>query len=127
MRLLLDTHAFVWWTLGDARLSAPARVAIQDPENDVVLSVVSAWELVIKAGLGRAGFEDPLLETVTREIDNGMRILPIHLRHAVQLAELPKVHGDPFDRMLVAQALEEGLRLVTRDRMLHDYPVSCIW
>lgn len=128
MKLLLDTHAFLWWIGDDRRLSQPARGAIADPGNEVSFSAASAWELAIKAGLGRIEMDDPLgpfLEEQTKR--NGFRVLPVLLGHAVAVAELPPHHRDPFDRLLVAQALAEGMTLVSGDRALRKYEAPVLW
>ena len=128
MRALLDTHAFLWWIDDDARLSAPARGVIADGENQILLSVVSVWEILVKAGLGRLVIEEPVAERVSEQIEaNAFEVLPIHLRHALRLTDLPSLHRDPFDRMLVAQALEEGLTVISGDRALSDYPIRLVW
>jgi len=128
VNVLLDTHAFLWWVLDDSRLSRRVRDVVGDPRNDVFFSVASAWELAIKAALGRlelpGALEDLLPEQLTL---NGFRVLPVTLAHAMAVARLPHHHHDPFDRLLVAQARVEGLRLVTRDRQLARYGVDRIW
>ena len=128
MKLLLDTHAFLWWVVDDPRLSRRARIAIGDPKSDVFFSVASAWELVIKASLGRLDVPRPLEDLLPEQLTlNGFRVLPVTLSHALAVAELPAHHNDPFDRLLAAQAQVEGLRLVTRDRQLARYGVERIW
>lgn len=119
MRLLLDTHAFLWW-LGDApQLSAAAREAIRNPQALVHVSAASIWEIAIKAKLGRLDVHD---SDCAAEIDaNGFVELAITARHAQSAGALPRHHDDPFDRMLVAQAQLEDLVLVTRDRHLRRY------
>ena len=128
MKLLLDTHAFLWWVGDDARLSAPARAAIADTGSEVWFSAASAWELAIKAGLGRFETDAPLpqfLEEQTRR--NGFRVLPVHVSHAAAVATLPPLHRDPFDRLLVAQAQMEKMILVSRDRLVSRYDVAILW
>lgn len=121
MRLLLDTHVAVWWLSGDRRLSAAATSAIQAAEESV-LSVVSLWEIMIKQGKGRLelplGFVDVLRE------DFGE--LPLTGAHVIAARDLPALHRDPFDRMLVGQALTEGLTIVTADRSLPAYGVPIL-
>lgn len=119
MRLLLDTHALLWWLDDDDRLGDPARDAVAAAE-DVVVSAVSVWEIGIKQALGKlTGPAD-----IEAEIGvNGFSALDISPRHALRAAGLPAHHGDPFDRMLIAQALTEGLVVVTRDRRFADYDV----
>ncbi len=122
MRLLLDTHVLLWWLADDRKLAKPARDLIANPDNDVHVSSVSVWEAAIKATLGRLEIElDDLADTI---VQNGFRPLPVGFRHAVTAGRLPSVHRDPFDRMLVAQACVEELRLVSHDRVFERYGLS---
>ena len=128
MKLLLDTHAFLWWIGDDARLSGPARETIADPGNEVSFSVASAWELAIKTGLGRFepdGDLGPFLEEQIQR--NAFRVLPVKLEHAVSISSLPAHHRDPFDRLLVAQAAVEGMTLVSRDPQLRKCDTPTLW
>jgi PIN domain nuclease of toxin-antitoxin system len=109
MRILLDTHVLVWWLADDPNLSAKARSQIADPANEILVSAASAWEIVIKQALGKLRFEGNL-EKETAE--QGFTMLPITLAHAAEIASLPPIHRDPFDRMLVAQARVENLQLL---------------
>jgi PIN domain nuclease of toxin-antitoxin system len=128
VKLLLDTHAFLWWIGDDARLSGPAREAIADPGNDVSFSVASAWELAIKTAIGRFEADGGLRPFLDEHIQrNAFRVLPVKLEHAVSVASLPAHHRDPFDRLLVAQAATEGLILVTRDPQLAKYGTPILW
>ena len=128
MRLLLDTHAFLWWIGDDPRLPAKARRLISRGRNEVFLSAASAWELAIKTALGRLRLAENLEEFVTRHIAvNGFHVLPVHLRHALHVATLPDHHADPFDRILVAQARVEKLVLVSGDERIGRYPVPVAW
>ena len=122
MRLLLDTHLLLWAAGEPDRLSARARTLMEDPGNDLVFSVASLWEITIKTGLGRADFQvDPHL--LRRGlIENGYEELPITSQHALAVGQLPDVHRDPFDRILVAQATVEGLLLLTHDPLVKAYP-----
>lgn len=121
MRLLLDTHVLIWWDEG-ARLSREARTAIVDA-SQVYVSAVSGWEIAIKTALGRLR----PLRTVAEAIEeSGFEELPIRLRHAAALATLPLRHRDPFDRMLLAQALVDGLTLVTRDTSFEAYEAPLV-
>lgn len=121
MRVLLDTHVLIWWDEG-ARLSREANRAIRDAEQ-VYVSAVSGWEIAIKAALGRIHPKRTITEAVA---ESGFEELPVRLRHAEEIARLPSHHSDPFDRMLVAQARVEGLKLVTRDKPLESYGVKII-
>lgn len=120
MRLLLDTHALLW-SLGDPdRLDAEARGAIQDAQNDVLVSAASVWEMAIKSALGKLSTPDDLLAQLRL---NRFDALDVTLHHAQAVEDLPMLHRDPFDRMLVAQARSDGLRLVTRDPLVQQYDV----
>ena len=123
MNLLLDTHVVIWWGLNSRALRGDARRAIQSADR-VVVSAASAWEVAIKIGLGRLRLKDTLSTLVER---SGFDQLPITFEHTERLAALPVHHADPFDRMLVVQALVEGLTLVTHDRALEPYAVPVIW
>lgn len=125
MRLLLDTHAFLCVLDAPQRLPAWIRAAIEDTENDVLVSAASAWEIAIKQLLGKlpASRADPL-EALPR---SGLTELPITVEHARGTRSLPLLHRDPFDRMLVAQARIEGLSLVSRDPAIRQYQVTVLW
>lgn len=119
MNLLLDTHVLLWWVLSDRRLPRRARSLIEAPDISVQASVVSLWETAIKASLKRAA-ADPL-ELYQAILHSGFALLPIGPLHAVGVASLPPHHGDPFDRMLIAQAKAERLTLLTHDKTLAAY------
>ena len=123
LRLLLDTHVLIWALNAPERLAAQTREAIETEENDVFVSVVSPWELAIKGP--REGLHIPgdLEEQLGRQ---SFELLPVLLRHTNPLESMPYHHRDPFDRMLVAQAITEGLTIVTADRKLRNYPVGLI-
>ena len=123
MNLLLDTHALLWWLEDNPTLSEQARTAIANGENLVFVSAATAWEIAIKKTLGKLEAPDNLEEVMAA---NRFDPLPITIRHALAVAELPKLHEDAFDRMLAAQANLEGLTLVTRDRFLTKYDVRFI-
>lgn len=128
MRLLLDTHALLWWALDHPNLSAPAREAIGDPNNEVRVSAATAWELAIKIGIGRLRLPIDLDVLLAEELRaNGFVSLPVTTAHAVRVLALPQHHRDPFDRMLIAQALAEGLTLVSADEVVHAYAVPVLW
>lgn len=119
MNLLLDTHAFLWWLADDPRLGAEARREISDPASIVHVSAASLWEIAIRQALGKLQVESAdLAAEVTA---NGFVELAITGRHALEAGALPRHHDDPFDRMLVAQALTDDLVLVTRDRAIESY------
>ncbi len=125
MRLLLDTHVFLWYITADARLPAALRDAIQNPANAVFLSVASIWEAVIKYGLGKLPLPAPPQEYLPRQRElHLIASLPIEEGALAHLAKLPPLHRDPFDRILVAQALQHDLTLVTIDDAVKAYPVK---
>jgi len=123
VRLLLDTHVFLWWRSDDRRLGREARAAIADADV-VFVSAATAWEAGIKAALGRLRYPGTIEAGVA---DSGFEKLPITLEHAERAARLPKHHADPFDRMLVAQAEIEDLTIVTSDRALDAYGPVIVW
>jgi len=122
MKLLLDTHLLLWAAEGFEYLPPAAQTLMSDPENELLFSVASLWEIVIKCGLGRKDFQvDPRL--LRRGLlDNGYSELPILSKHAVAIGALPPIHEDPFDRLLIAQAMVEGITLLTSDAYLAEYP-----
>jgi PIN domain nuclease of toxin-antitoxin system len=122
MRLLLDTHVLLWVLSGE-RLSKEARRAIIDPRNAVTMSAASIWEMSIKAELGRLELPDGWFEEAERQ---SIGVLSITAAHALAVRQLPSLHRDPFDRMLVAQAQVEGLVLVTRDEQIKQYDGSVL-
>jgi PIN domain nuclease of toxin-antitoxin system len=121
--LLLDTHVFLWWRTNSARLNASARDAIATA-SVVFVSAASVWEAAIKIALGRLTLPEPFSKGVDR---SGFRRLAISFEHAEAAAALPRHHGDPFDRMLVAQAQLEGFTLVTHDELLAPYGATMLW
>jgi PIN domain nuclease of toxin-antitoxin system len=123
LKLLIDTHAAIWWLAGDERLSEAARAAIADAGVEAGVSVVSIWEASIRRSAGR--LKGPDLTAALSAV--GMPVLHIDERHAKVAGELPLVHRDPFDRMLVAQASVERLSIVTRDAQIAKHDVPVIW
>ncbi len=124
MKLLLDTHIALWWVTGDASLSSEVVAMIESTEHDVYVSVASIWEIAIKYGRPKGRPDDMPLsgrEALAEFERAGADILPVTAAHAAAVDDLPALHGDPFDRMLIAQALTEPLRLLTRDARLADY------
>lgn len=102
--------------------------AIADDRNEVLFSVVSAWELVIKSSLGRVEFGEAVEDFIPREVgQSAFEVLPVYLRHVLAMPSLPDIHRDPFDRLLVAQAVAEGAALVSADRQMHQYPTEIVW
>jgi PIN domain nuclease of toxin-antitoxin system len=129
LRVLIDTHVFLWWSSDrGALVSEPARVLLSDGATDVSFSMASAWEIAIKVGGGRM----VLPETVERYVPDRLRhhgfdLMSIELPHVFRAGKLPQIHGDPFDRLLVAQAQVEGLAILTADPVISRYDVETIW
>lgn len=122
MRLLLDTHLVLWMFFEPRRLSARARSIVEDRKNGLIYSTVSLWEIAIKRGLGKKGFQvDP--RTLRRTLlDDGYEELAVLGQHAIEIDILPPIHKDPFDRILIAQAMVEGITLLTADPLIAKYP-----
>lgn len=129
MRVLLDTHAFLWWITEDPRLSANASRVIADGKNTILFSAASAWEIAIKASLGRLEVAAEDLESFISEelARNAIEPLPVLITHALHVNTLPHHHRDPFDRLLVAQAQLEQVPILTADQQIARYPVKVIW
>jgi len=124
VRVLLDTCTFLWIVTDDVALSPAARSSFVDPDNDVYLSAVSVWEVAIKQHLGKIQLEDSFASMVE---GSDFHPLPITLAHADRTADLPPHHMNPFDRMLIAQAITEGATFVTHDRGCEPYDVPILW
>ena len=124
MRLLLDTHAFLWWR--DDSPSLPARISdqIRAPDNDIVVSIVSLWEIAIKRGLGNLRFLEDFEQVMEEE---GFDLLTVAYAHLRVLGDLPLHHRDPFDRLLISQSLAERVPIATGDRMFPQYGVEIVW
>jgi PIN domain nuclease of toxin-antitoxin system len=128
MRYLLDTHVFIWWAGEPARLSSLTLSLCQDPAHTLLLSMASAWEMQIKSQLGKLHLTLPLSEIIeSQQQTNRLEILPITLTHIWGLAKLPDHHKDPFDRLLISQAITEGLTLISHDPEVARYPVQIAW
>ncbi len=128
MKVLLDTHTFLWWCLGAEQLSSRARDVIADGRNEIFLSSASAWELAIKAAKGQLTLpEEPARYVTSRMTQHRFLALPVQMSHALRVYDLPPHHVDPFDRLLVAQAQLESLALVTKDEDIRKYEVETIW
>ncbi|MBE9195852.1 type II toxin-antitoxin system VapC family toxin [Synechocystis sp. LEGE 06083] len=127
MRILLDTHIFLWFISGDTQLSTGARDAIRDPDNEVYLSSVSVWEAIVKYQLGKLPLpESPETYLPKQRELHQIASLALDENSVVQLAKLPPLHRDPFDRMLVCQALQNGLTIATVDSAVRAYSVSIL-
>jgi len=119
MRLLLDTHILLWWAAGDRRLSKDMRAVIASPESEIAISAATFWELAIKQQLRRIDID---LEELHKAVQaDGFVEMPVEIAHTLQLRALPDLHRDPFDRLLIAQSIESGSRLVTRDDQILSY------
>ena len=128
MRLLLDTHAFIWWAIGSVRLPQRARDAIDDDSNVVFVSATSAWEITTKYRRGRLDEASEIAPNVAGVIDaQNFERLPITVDDAARAGTLPGPHNDPFDRMLIAQALSHNLTLVSNESLFDSYGVRRIW
>jgi PIN domain nuclease of toxin-antitoxin system len=128
MKVLLDTHAFLWFIAGDSQLGAQARSIIEDPSNDVKLSIVSVWEIAIKNALRKLTLASPFRDVFPALItSNNFGLLPIEIAHAICVNGLPLHHRDPFDRLLIAQAIVEEVPILTKDGNFGLYDVTKIW
>jgi PIN domain nuclease of toxin-antitoxin system len=124
LRILLDTHALLWWLAGDPRIEGKAQELIADPANDILVSVVSLWEIVVKVRVGK--LEADLRDIVAAINAQGFETLEIRPKHLEDLVRLPMHHRDPFDHLLIAQAIAEGLTLLSEDQHVSAYPVAHI-
>ena len=128
MNLLLDTHAFIWWVNEPEKLSAKVLELCDAEENVLYLSVASIWEIELKIHSGKLKFDEPIQTLVKSEMaDNDLKIVPIPMEHVFGVNNLPPVHKDPFDRLLIAQAIFMGASLVSIDKLINAYPVPVIW
>ena len=128
MKLILDTHTYVWWLIKDNQLSQHAIDAIQDESNQIFISSIVIWELMIKKSVKKLRFDigtEQILSAYKNEV--GFEELPITIEHATRVELLPFIHRDPFDRVLIAQALAEGAHLVTADAQIAQYDMPVIW
>jgi PIN domain nuclease of toxin-antitoxin system len=131
MRLLADTHTFLWMVEGDPQLSPTARALLEDANNETYLSLASVWEMAIKVSIGKLSqltLNKPFHLQVTELLEqNGVALLPIELPHVVHVATLPFHHRDPFDRLIVAQSTLESMPLVSADAIFDDYGIQRLW
>lgn len=126
MRQLLDTHTFLWFVMGSPKISGELRLQIEN--NDNFLSIVSIWEIAIKYGIGKLNLGLPFNDFIDQQIiPNGIQILNIQLEHLKIFADLPLHHRDPFDRLLIAQAIVEDIPIISVDSLFSLYPVQKIW
>jgi PIN domain nuclease of toxin-antitoxin system len=125
---LLDTHVLLWWFFDDPKLSSPARTVIQAPENTILVSSASSWEIAIKSRLGKLPHAGNVAKELPYLLQKArMQVLPISMEHALAAGALPGPHRDPFDRMLIAQGQIEQLPIVTSDPEFKNYPIKLIW
>lgn len=128
MRLLLDTHTFLWFVLGDGRLSARAKAAIEDASNEKLLSPASYWEIAIKISLDKYALSKPYEEFIGKGIgENGFSVVAIEPKHTAMLTTLPFHHRDPFDRLIIAQALVEEATIISTDTAFDAYLITRLW
>jgi len=128
LRILLDSHTLLWWFLGDASLTRTAREAISDTDNLMLVSAASAWELAIKFSAGKLPRAANLVANFSTEVDEeGFQLLPISAEHGIRAGLLPGPHKDPFDRMMIAQALAENIPVMSNDRVFEAYGVRRLW
>ena len=128
MNLLLDTHALLWWVAGDDNLSSAARRAISDEANTVLVSAVCAYEISFKHRLGKLPEASHIVQSFDAELNRqGFGGLPVSVAHALRAGDLPLAHRDPFDRLLIAQSLVDGLTLISNERLFDDFGVKRLW
>jgi len=127
MKILLDTHTFLWFLSGASELSKQARKHIENPEHEKYISIASFWEIAIKSSLGKLTIDVPFSKLKTESIKNWFQILPITFEDTLQLYTLPFHHRDPFDRIIISQAKENNLTLVSRDGNFSQYDVNLLW
>ncbi|MEZ4527957.1 MAG: type II toxin-antitoxin system VapC family toxin [Desulfobacterales bacterium] len=128
MRLLLDTHVFIWLMFSPEKVSAETKKRYKSYENAIFISLVSLWEIQIKSQLGKLHLDIDLETIIDDNIHSGfVNLLPIGVTHILTLKKLPFYHKDPFDRLLIAQAIEENMTIVTCDSYFSDYPVPVLW
>ena len=128
MRLLIDSQVFVWLDIGSPKLPARVKRHLEHTENEIFLSLASIWELQIKESIGKLSMRRSITDLVEAHCaQNGLSVLPIQLSHIAATARLPDLHRDPFDRLLIAQAMTEDLQFVTADAVIEDYPVQVLW
>ena len=127
MNLLLDTHTLIWLAEADNNLSQPAKSAIENPEHTCFVSVAIFLEMAIKISIGKLEMKMPLTQLKRLITENGIETLPIDIEHTLLIAELPFYHKDPFDRLLIAQAINENMTLLSRDEKFLLYAIKTLW
>lgn len=128
MDILLDTHTLLWFITDAPRLSRNAVELVNDSSNNKFVSIVSLWEIAIKLSIGKIFFTEPFHQLFPHQLDiNGFELLPVEINHTSVIAMLPFHHRDPFDRLLIAQSLEENMSIVSADKVFDDYGVTRLW
>lgn len=127
MDILLDTHSFMWFVNGHPSLTEKAKEVIESTDNQRFLSVASLWEMAIKINIGKLSLSEPYHLVKQQIINNNIELLPIEFEHTLQLVSLPLHHRDPFDRLIIAQAMSETMAVVTKDENFKHYPIEIIW
>lgn len=127
MKYLLDTHAFLWFINGDSKISLKARSAIERPGNIKYISIASFWEIAIKLSIGKLELDMPFLELKSHIMNNGFEILPLLFEHTFELTKMNLFHKDPFDRIIIAQAVIEKLIIIGKDSNFGRYDIKMLW
>ena len=127
MQYLLDTHTFIWFIEDDKQLSQKAAKEIIDINNDCYLSIASLWEIAIKINIGKLILKTPFNDIIPFLIENNIEMLPVKFEHLQQLMTLELIHKDPFDRIIIAQAIAQNYTIIGDDKNFKYYPVKCIW
>ncbi|MFY9224790.1 MAG: type II toxin-antitoxin system VapC family toxin [Blastocatellia bacterium] len=128
MKLLLDTHAFLWFIMGNSKLSTTARNYIEDTSNDKYISIVSLWEIAIKNSIGKLNLSGSFASVISSQIQlNGFEILDISFQHLVLVSSLPFHHRDPFDRLIISQSIVEFMPILGTDLLFDLYPITRFW
>lgn len=128
MRLLLDTHTLIWYYETHPKMSPAALALLDDPANEKLVSAASYWEIAIKLGTGKLALSEPFPDYIQHAVfDNGFVVLPVEPRHCEPLVTLPRHHNDPFDRLMISQAVVEGISIVGTDTAFDPYPVQRLW
>ncbi|WP_019500784.1 type II toxin-antitoxin system VapC family toxin [Pseudanabaena sp. PCC 6802] len=128
MKLLLDTHTFLWFIEGNLKLSEEARILIENPKSERFLSIASLWEMSVKTSIGKLELGMTFTDLVKREVyGNAIDVLEILPEHLDELAKLPFYHKDPFDRLIIAQSIAENISVITKDIIFENYPIAILW
>ena len=128
MKLLLDTHVLIWWSLDSVKLTKKIYELLTDPDNTLVVSIASIWEMQVKVQLGKLDLDKKVSELITHQQQvNNLEVLPIDPAHVYALENLPNEHRDPFDRIIIAQSIVEAIPLLSADKVFDRYPVERIW